>query len=260
MLNTKRMQPAHNGGGRRGYRARRRQRHPPVPWQTDTCIGDWHYDRRVFEEHRYKTVGQVVRMLVDIVSKNGNLLLNVPVRGDGTIDEDEVAFLEGMAAWMDVNGEAIFGTRPWVVYGEGPSAEEKAEAGQFGGATRRAQQALHRRGLRFTTKGDALYVTLLGWPESGGAGGPAGKTVLVKSLATGSPLIAGLPSGASIEAREAKLGNPAKESGRVTGVELLGCSEKLRWTQDEAGLHVQLPAAAPCEHAAALKVTGVTLP
>ncbi|HVU34306.1 MAG TPA: alpha-L-fucosidase, partial [Opitutaceae bacterium] len=81
------------------------------PWQTDTCIGSWHYDRAIFEQHRYKTVGQVVRMLVDIVSKNGNLLLSIPVKGNGEIDADEVKFLQGMAAWMDVNGEAIFATR-----------------------------------------------------------------------------------------------------------------------------------------------------
>ena len=75
----------------------------PNPWQTDTCIGDWHYRRSIYENHQYKTARQVVRMLVDIVSKNGNLLLNIPVRGDGTIDDDEVEFLQGMAAWMEVN-------------------------------------------------------------------------------------------------------------------------------------------------------------
>ena len=73
----------------------------PHPWQTDTCIGDWHYKRAIYETHSYKTPDQVVKMLVDIVSKNGNLLLNIPVRGDGTIDPDEVAFLHGMAAWIE---------------------------------------------------------------------------------------------------------------------------------------------------------------
>ena len=62
-----------------------------LPWQTDTCIGEWHYRRSIFEQHRYKTPLQVVQMLIDIVSKNGNLMLSVPVRGDGTLDEDEVA-------------------------------------------------------------------------------------------------------------------------------------------------------------------------
>jgi alpha-L-fucosidase len=210
----------------------------PEPWQTDTCIGSWHYDRRIFEQHKYKTVGQVVRMLVDIVSKNGNLLLSVPVRGDGTIDEDEVAFLGGMAQWMEVNGEAIFGTRPWVIYGEGPSATEKPESGQFGGARDVRSKPYTAEDVRFTTKGDALYAFLLGWP--------ADKTTVIKSLATSPPHIAGLPSEAL-----------AKEGRKITDVALLGFSGKLTWTQDETGLHVQLPAAAPCEHAVALKITSV---
>jgi alpha-L-fucosidase len=70
----------------------------PSPWQTDTCIGEWHYRRSLFDEHRYKTMPRVVHTLVNVVSKNGNLLLSIPMRGDGTIDEDEVAFLDGMAA------------------------------------------------------------------------------------------------------------------------------------------------------------------
>lgn len=99
----------------------------PQPWQTDTCIGSWHYSREIAAQNKYKTVGQVVDMLIDIVSKNGNLMLSVPVRGDGTIDEHEVAFLEGMATWMKVNDEGIFGSRPWKVYGEGPSTVETPE-------------------------------------------------------------------------------------------------------------------------------------
>lgn len=85
------------------------------PWQTCTCIGDWHYNREVYDQKRYKTVRQVVHQLIDIVSKNGNLLLSIPVRGDGSLDELEVEFLEGLAKWMDVNGEAIYGTRPWKI-------------------------------------------------------------------------------------------------------------------------------------------------
>ena len=82
-------------------------------------------------------------MLLDIVSKNGNLMLSVPVRGDGTIDEREVAFLEGMAAWMKTNGEGIFGSRPWKVYGEGPSTVETARSGPVRRRARRAQQVLY---------------------------------------------------------------------------------------------------------------------
>ena len=246
VLNSKGLQPAHapamvpdiERGVAEGIR--------PAPWQTDTCIGSWHYDRRIFNEHKYKTVGQVVRMLADIVSKNGNLLLSVPVRGDGTIDEDEVAFLQGMAKWMDVNGEAIFGTRPWVIYGEGPSVTETAESGQFGGARDVRSKPYTAEDVRFTTKGDALYAILLDWP--------ADRTALVKSLATKAP------SGPAAGAPAAKAEAAAKEGRKVTDVSLLGYSGKLKWTQDETGLRIQLPADPPSEHAMALKIIGITRP
>jgi alpha-L-fucosidase len=83
----------------------------PLPWQTDTCIGQWHYRRSLFEEHRYTGAGTVIGRLCDIVSKNGNLLLSVPLRGNGTIDADEREILQQLAAWMSRNGEAIFPTR-----------------------------------------------------------------------------------------------------------------------------------------------------
>src|SRR5688572_9195998 len=93
----------------------------PLAWQTATCIGGWHYQRSLYDESKYKSAKTVVQMLADIVSKNGNLLLNIPVRGDGTIDDKEEAILEGNAAWMDVNKECIFDTRPWKFFGEGPA-------------------------------------------------------------------------------------------------------------------------------------------
>jgi alpha-L-fucosidase len=200
----------------------------PQPWQTDTCIGSWHYDRRIFDEHKYKTVGQVVRMLADIVSKNGNLLLSVPVRGDGTIDADEVAFLQCIAGWMDNNSEAIFGTRPWKVYGEGPSVEEAAEKGQFGGARDVRSKPYTAEDIRFTTKEGALYAIFFAWPENG--------SVVVRSLAT-------TPA--------------ARGTDKVGEVTLLGSHEQLLMMQNEAGLHVALPAKAPGEHAFVLKIKGV---
>ncbi len=187
----------------------------PYPWQTDTCIGTWHYLR----DCRYKTAETVIRSLVDIVSKNGNLLLNIPVRGDGTIDEAEVKFLEEMAAWMSVNSEAIYGTRPWVVYGEGPG---RSRAGQFNEGQSRAPTA---RDFRFTTKGGALYAIALGWPANG--------TLTVHSLA-----------------------RTADSPAEVTGVRLLGYRGRLAWTRDETGLVVTLPSEKPCDHAYALKITG----
>jgi alpha-L-fucosidase len=160
-------------------------------------------------------------MLVDIVSKNGNLLLSIPVRGEGTIDADEVKFLEDMAAWMAVNGEAIYATRPWKVYGEGPAAEEKTEAGRHGGMSDTRKAPYTAADIRFTTKGEILYAIVLAWPESG--------KVTVKSL----------PS-------------PAE---RVTQVRLLGHRGELTWRQTDAGLEVQLPAEKPCDHAFALRIT-----
>jgi alpha-L-fucosidase len=195
----------------------------PHPWQTDTCIGEWHYKRSIFENHQYKTPRQVVRMLVDIVSKNGNLLLNIPVKGDGTIDSDEVAFLQGMAAWMKVNREAIFDTRPWKISGEGPI---KVKGGGF---SEGGEDRLTAKDFRFTTKGNVLYATAMDWPEDG--------KYVVTTLATNAPGLV----------------------GKVKRVGLLGSSEKLAWTQTAAGLEVTLPAERPCDHAFALKIEGLDL-
>jgi alpha-L-fucosidase len=90
----------------------------PEPWQTDTCLGSWHYDAGVASRGEYKSAGEVIHLLADVVSKNGNLLLSVPIRGDGTIDAQEERILEEIGAWMAVNGEGILGTRPWREFGE----------------------------------------------------------------------------------------------------------------------------------------------
>ena len=116
----------------------------PDPWQTDTCIGDWHYKRDI----NYKSSEQVVRMLVDIVSKNGNLLLNIPVKGDGTIDDREVKVLEGLATWMRANSEAIFGTRPWKIVGEGPGPHHRRRRGSRLHVQRHSVHIKGRRSLR----------------------------------------------------------------------------------------------------------------
>jgi alpha-L-fucosidase len=128
----------------------------PEPWQTDTCVGDWYYKREI----TYKTPTTVIQMLIDIVSKNGNLLLNFPLRGDGTLDREEEAILASLAEWMAANGEAIYGTRPWKTYGEGQSGP-KGEMFNEGNLKYTAED------IRFTTKNGVLYVFALAWPEGG---------------------------------------------------------------------------------------------
>ncbi|CAN5515012.1 alpha-L-fucosidase [soil metagenome] len=136
----------------------------PLPWQTDTCIGSWHYDKAILAKHRYKSAATVIRTLVDVVSKNGNLLLSVPVKADGTIDSDERKIVEGIAAWMDVNRESIFGTRPWKVFGEGPQADSPPPISAQGfneGKTKPATNA----DVRYTAKGDStIYAFVLSKP------------------------------------------------------------------------------------------------
>jgi alpha-L-fucosidase len=134
----------------------------PYPWQTDTCIGSWHYERGVYERNGYKSPTTVIHMLADIVSKNGNLLLSVPVRGDGSIDEKEVAVLAGITAWMDVNRECIFGTRPWKVFGEGPASDGAPISAQ--GFNEGKGRPFTAGDVRFTAKGDAVYAIVLGRP------------------------------------------------------------------------------------------------
>jgi alpha-L-fucosidase len=198
-----------------------------LPWQTDTCIGSWHYDRRIFEQHKYKTAEQVSQMLVDIVSKNGNLQLSIPLRGDGTPDSDELAFLSDFTAWMDVASEGIHATRPWVVYGEGPSVTNVQPAGQFGGA--QDVRPYTSEDVRFTKKGDALYAFLMAWPDSG--------TAVIKTLARGTPQTAGR---------------------RITDVSLLGYTGKIAWSQDAQGLNVKLTTRAHKPHPLGLRIRGLT--
>lgn len=128
------------------------------PWQTDTCIGDWFYNVARLNDKSYKTAEQVIQRLADVVSKNGNLLLSIPQPGDGSIDGEEEKILDGMAAWVAVNGEAIFGSRPWRIYGEGPTRL------QGGMQNEQAAGAFTAQDIRFTTNAGALYALPLKWP------------------------------------------------------------------------------------------------
>jgi alpha-L-fucosidase len=216
VINGKQVSPAHRPAMVEDYERGFADGIQPQPWQTDTCIGGWHYDRSLFENHKYKTVGQVARMLVDIVSKNGNLLLNIPVKGDGTIDSDEIKFLNALAAWMDVNSEGIFGSRPWKVFGEGPT---KIAGGMFN----ENRVKFGAQDIRFTTKGRNLYAYFLGWPDDGKlAIQSLGKNTAGKTVAT---------------------------------LSLLGSTEKISWTQDDGNLRVTLPATKPCDDVFVLKLT-----
>jgi alpha-L-fucosidase len=194
----------------------------PLPWQTDTCIGSWHYDSRIFEHHKYKTATTVIHTLVDNVSKNGNLQLSIPVKPDGTIDADEIAFLEQMAKWMDINQECIFGTRPWNLYGEGPSTEGKGGGGA--NFNEGKSKPLSSDDFRFTTHGNTLYAIALGWPTTG--------QMTIKSLASASP----------------------HYSDEISSITLLGADGKLNWTRDKDGVHITLPPQKPCDSAYVFKV------
>jgi alpha-L-fucosidase len=151
----------------------------PRTWQTCSCIGTWHYNINVYNHHSYKSSKTVIQMLSDIVSKNGNLLLSIPVSRDGTIDEKEEAILQGIAGWMDENKECIFGTRPWTVFGEGPDAEQSHELKAEG--FNEGQSKYTSSDIRFTKKGKAIYAILMERPADG--------KVCIKSFAATSTLL-----------------------------------------------------------------------
>jgi alpha-L-fucosidase len=189
----------------------------PFFWQTDTAISknSWGY----VSNQDYKTAGSIVGDLIDIVSKNGALLLNIGPRPDGTIPEAEEKILLEIGAWLSVNGEAIYGTRPWKVFGEGPTP---VMDGAFND-TKRA--AFTSRDIRFTAKGGALYAIVMAWPEG---------EIPIKALARGSALF----------------------PGEIRAVSLLGSKDAVTWSRDAVGLKVRMPTRKPCEHAYVLKITG----
>lgn len=195
----------------------------PQPWQTDTCIGSWHYDKGIFDRHRYKTAKDVVQMLIDIVSKNGNLLLSVPLTGEGVPDSDELQTVGGIAKWMEVNQEAIHGTRPWKVFGEGPQMASAAPI-QAQGFNEGRGKPFTAEDARFTAKGDTLYAFVMGVPSN---------AVSIKSLG-----------------RSAKL--MEKPISQVT---LLGSSEKVEWSQTQEALVIQKPQSQPNNIAIVFKIT-----
>jgi len=197
----------------------------PHAWQSETCIGNWHYDRALFNRPGqyggYLPPRDVIHWLIDTVSKNGTFILNIPGKPDGTIDSKEIAVLDGIAAWMQTNGEAIYDTRPWKTFGEGPHA---INAGSFQG---NSISALGAEDVRFTRNkaGTVIYAFFLGWPKA-----PA----IVKALGASAPT------------------NP----GKIGNVQLIGTDQRVKWQQRAEGLRVELPDSyrPAVDYAAALKI------
>lgn len=194
------------------------------PWQSETCLGDWHYQRKLFEQAGefggYLPPRDVIHWLVDTVSKNGTFVLNVPGKPDGTIDAKEQLILEKIGAWMAVNGEAIYSTRPWNVYGEGPNA---IKSGSFQG---NSVQSLSAKDIRYTRNkaGTVVYAIALGWPDG---------EMQLTSLGT----------------------SASTKPGRVEHVELLGTDQRPTWRQTDTALFVTLPAYHPeIDYSPALKI------
>jgi alpha-L-fucosidase len=196
------------------------------PWQSETCIGAWHYLRYLYDKPGeyggYLPPRDVIHWMIDTVSKNGTFILDVPGKPDGTIDSKEIAVLDGVTAWMQVNGEAIYETRPWKIYGEGPNA---VKAGSFQG---NSISKLGEKDIRFTRDkaNKFVYAIVLGWPS---------ESIVVQALGTSAPT------------------NP----GKIARVELIGTGERVNWRQAADGLHVELPRQyrPAVDYAASLKVT-----
>lgn len=184
------------------------------PWQTDTSVGtrSWGY----IDNEVYKVPGQIVDDLVDIVSKNGNLLLNIGPRSDGTIPQEQQDIMLAVGDWLKVNGEAIYGSKCWKRFGEGDTPSTK------GSFTDNKVIEYTAQDIRFTTQGNTLYAITLEWGDS---------DVLVRSLTP------------------ATIGD-----AKILGIQMLGCDEAIRWEQTDEGLRLFFPSAKPCDFAYTFRI------
>ncbi len=190
-----------------------------TPWQSDTSVSvhSWGYARN----DSYRTPQSLISDLIDIVSKNGNLLLNVGPKADGTIPEEIVQVLQGMGGWLKVNGEAIYGTRPFQFFGEGPTKSGQVRVG--GQVEESAVKGYTPADIRFTTKGDNLYALGLERPRDG--------AVLIKTLYAGTPYLTA----------------PIKSIALLDG-------GKVEWEQTPKGLRITLPAVGDGAYPYALRI------
>jgi len=185
------------------------------PWQTDTSIGkkSWGY----IEGEENKTPNELVDALIDIVSKNGNLLLNIGPKADGTITQEQQDVLLAIGSWLDIHGEGIYGTRPWKVDGEGPT-ENPSEEASF---NEYKSKGYTSKDIRFTSKGDVVYAFVLDVPK---------EKVHITSLS-------------------GKSGN-----GTIAGITLLGSDEKVTWSQTSDGLSISSPKSYPSQSAVGYRI------
>ena len=184
-------------------------------WQTDTAVAknSWGYTAN----QSYKDAGTIIDDLIDIVSKNGVLLLNIGPRPDGSIPDEDRAILLEIGDWLAVNGEAIYSTRPWQIYGEGPT---QVVEGSFKDTER---SPFTGDDIRYTRKGDTLYAILLDWP---------GEEATLPALGH----------------------NAARLDHKINQVTLLGHTAPLSWRREGDALRVTLPATRLCDYAYVLKI------